>query len=301
MPPSLGVALGLALRGVVREAWLVAVGLAVGVLRRLLVLAAAVYAWAFLLKAAILAVGARPLDPFAPLAAVLAAATSPRFLLVALGLWAAGVLAGAVLRVAFLSGAAPVLAAAMAGAPSGSGGFVAGVAYGAPRVIGAALLGLIAELGGGLFAVALVVGAVRVAGAQASPLLAAPVALALTLALAVPLALSAGVDAAVARAAVTGEGPLQAFAAATRRFLRRPGAFLLGALGAGLAGATIPAAVEAMGDAIAGLAPRAPPSVLLGPTLMMATLALAVAAAVDLAWLGTVSVLACGEERRANS
>lgn len=299
MPPSLGAALGLAVRALLQEAWIVAAGLAVGVLRRLLVLAAAAFAWAILLEAAVVALRARPLDPTAPIAGVLAAATSPRFLAIVLGLWGAAVIAGAALRIAFLSGAAPVLAAAMAGVPAGAGGFVAGVAYGTPRVLGAALLGLAAELGGGLFALALALGAVRItAGAgHASPLLAAPVALALTVALAVPVALSVGVDAAVARAAVTGEGPLAAFAAATRRFLLRPGAFVLGALAFGLLGGIVPAAVEAMGDAITGLVAGAPPLVLAGPAVMVAVLAMTVAAAIDLAWLGTVSVLACGEER----
>ncbi|WP_248356894.1 hypothetical protein [Anaeromyxobacter oryzae] len=297
MPPALGAAIGLGVRALLREGWLVAAGLAVGILRRLLAVPALAFAWGLLLEAAVLAARSRPLDLLAPVEGVLAAATSQRFLAIAAGLWLAGVLAGAALRLAFLAGAAPVLASAMARAPVGADGFAAGVAWGFPRVLGTALLGLAAELGGGGFAVVLALGAARITAASghASPLLAAPVALALTLAVAVPIALSAAVDGAVARAAVTGEGPLVAFAAATRRFVNRPGAFVLGAITFAVVAGLATASVEATGNALTALADGASPLLLAGPGLLIAALATAVGAAVDLAWLGTVSALACAE------
>lgn len=308
VPPALGPSIGLALRALRRQGWLVAAGLGVAGLRRLLKAPVLAVTWAMLARAAFLAARAAPLDPLAPVQGVLAALTSPRLLALVAGLWGAAALSGALLGAAFLAGAAPALAGAMSpepapGAPAGTARFAEGIAYGLPRVLATALLGLAAELSGALFAVALGMGALRVteaaAGGAGSPWLAAPVALALTLAVAVPLALSTAVDAAVARSAVLGDGPLAAFAAATRRFVSRPGAFLLGAIAFGLAGLVATAAVEAIGGVTLGFAEQAPALLRAGPTLMLSGLVLLAAVAVDLAWLGTVSVLACGEERGA--
>jgi hypothetical protein len=287
---------GLAIRAVFREAWLVAPGLALAILRRLLSMPAHAFVWAIVLRAALLGMRERPLDPVAPLAGALAAVTSPRFLAIAAGLALASALASAALRILFVAGAAPVLAARMAGAPVGAAGFASGAVWGLPAVLATAALGFVAEVAAGGFGLALVLGVVSVSLSAPAPLVAIPVALALTLAFAVPVAISAVVDAAVARAGVTGEGPLAAFAAATRRFVSRPGAFLLGALAFAFAGALAPAAVEALGNGFTALAPTRP-ELLVGPGLMLAALAAAIAAVVDLAWLGTVSVLACGEDR----
>lgn len=300
MPPSLVPAIGLALRALGRELWLVAAGLTVAALRRVLALPAIALAWALLVEAAAQAARSRPLNPFAAFDGVAWAASSPRFIGLVGGLWLAGVLAGAALRVAFVGGAAPVLAAAMAGGRWGASGFASALAGRFPRVLATAMLGAVAELAAVLFAVALALGAIRLVGAGAAGAAAAGLALAgalaLTLAVAVPLAVSTGVDAAVARAAVRGEGPGGAFAAATRRFLLRPGAFLAGALLFGAAAALGPASVEASGEVVARLARGADPLLLVGPGLMIALAALALAAVIELAWLGTVSVLACGEE-----
>jgi hypothetical protein len=46
-----------------------------------------------------------------------------------------------------------------------------------------------------------------------------------------------------------------------------------------------------------GFAQQASPALLLGPNLMVAVVAAAIASAIDLAWLGTIAALACGEER----
>jgi hypothetical protein len=300
MPPAFGPAFGLALRALGREAWLLAAGVAVAALRRALTWPAFTVLWALVARAAVAGAHASPLDPLAGAEGALAAVTSTRVLGLVGGLWLAGAALGAALRVAWLAGAFPVLGAAMAGAEGGTRRFEAGVAYGFPRVLGASVLAVALEAGGALFGLTLALAAALVtvhgAGAASSPLLAGAVALALVLALLVPTALSAAADAGVARAALRGEAAPGAFAAATRRFLARPGTFVLAALGFGLAGALGPGTVEALGDAVTGFAHGAAPVLLLGPGIMLALLAAVVSAVIDLAWLGTIAALACASE-----
>lgn len=296
MPPTLPTAVGLALRAVRREPWLLAVGVLVALIRRAATWPAWAVAGALVGRAALQAVASRPLDPRAPAEAVLAALSAPGVLALVAGLWLAGAALGAALRVAYLAGALPTLGGAMAGAPAPR--FAAGVAYGLPRVLATAALGLVLEASGALFGGTLALAAVRItsrAPGGGSVALAAAVALALTVALAVPLALSTAADAAVARAALRGEGPGAAFAAAAARFLRRPGSFLLGAMIFGAAATLAPWGVEAAGAVATGFAQGAGPLVLLGPNLMLALAGAAVAAAVDLSWLGTVAALSCAE------
>jgi hypothetical protein len=302
MPPSFGAALGLSFRALVREAWLLAAGVLVAGLRRALSLPAAATLWALLAQAAFLAARERPLDPVASAQGALAALGSPRVLALVIGLWLAGLVVGGALRIAWVAGAIPVLGGAMADAPGGTGRFAEGVAYGFPRVFATAALAFVVELSGGGYALALVLGAarlgVRVAGTDPSPLLAAAAALALVLAIAVPVALSVAADAAVARAALRQEGPAEAFAAAARRFLARPGTFVLAALVFGAAGFLVPAAIQAFGSATTGFAEGARPILLVGPSLMLGLFAVVIAAAVDLVWLGTISALAGASDRR---
>lgn len=296
-PPSLGAALRLALRALGREGWLVAAGIGVSLARRVLMVPAWAVLWALAAEAAWIAARGHPLDPLAPVAGVLAAVTSPRALALVAALWLAGVLLGAALRVAWLAGALPVLGTAMAGGEGGPPVFAEGVTFRLPRVLAAAFLGLVLDATGAGWALALVLGVARLVGTpagRAAPFLAAACALALVLALAVPIALGVLADAAVARAALRDEPPGEAYAGATRRFLARPGTFVLATLlfaATGLAGAI---AVATIRQAALGFAHAASPAVMLGPGLMLSLLAVAVAAAVDVAWLGTVSALACG-------
>jgi hypothetical protein len=273
----------------------------VGLARRAAVWPALVVAWAILVRAVLLALSRRPASLQAPAEGLLAAMTAPRVVALVVGLWLAGVLVGALLRVAYLAGALPTLGAAQAGASGPR--FAAGIAYGFPRVLAAAALGLVLDVSGGLFGGTLAVAAFRITGSASerggSALLAATVAFALVLALAVPLALSVVSDAAVARAAIRGEGPARAFVEGGGRFLARPGTFLLGALAFGLLAAVGPAFVSAAGSVATGFASAVGPMLLVGPQLMIAVVAAAVAAAVDLVWLGTVAALACGEEPQA--
>jgi hypothetical protein len=300
VPPSLPGAVGLAVRALAREPWLLAVGLLVALARRAALWPAWVVAAVVIGRAALLSVARHPVDPTAPVEGVLAALGAPRFVALVAGLWLVGIVLGAALRVAYLAGAFPTLGAAMAGAPGPR--FAAGVSFGFPRVLASAGLGFVLDLSGGLFGWTLALAGLGVsahaAGQGGSTILAGAVALALTLALAVPLALSAVADAAVALAALCAEGPGAAFAGSGGRFLARPGTFLLAALAFGLAGAFAPGAVEAAGGLVTGFAHGVPPLVLLGPHMMLAVLAAAVAAAIDLAWLGTIAALACAEDRR---
>ncbi len=300
MPPTFGAALGLGLSALRREAWLLAPGLVVAIARRALTWPALAVAWTLVARGALLALSRRPLDPGAALAGAVATATSARFLALVGGLWLAGVLCGAALRVVWLAGALPTLGGAAAG-EAGAPRFASGVAYGTPRVLATALLGLVLDLAAGLFAVTLALAALQVtlhvAGGNGSAALAGAVAAALTLAIAVPIALSVVADAAVARAALRAEGPGRAFASAARRFLARPGTFLLAAMSFGFIAALAPATVEAFGGAATGWMRDAPALVLAGPNLMLAVAAAGVAAAVDLAWLGTLAALAAAEAR----
>jgi hypothetical protein len=297
VPPTFAAALGFGLGALRRASWLVAPALVVAFARRALLWPAAAVAWTIVVRAALLALADAPLNPAAPLGAIVTAVSSTRFLALVAGLWLVGLLAGALLRVVFLAGALPTLGAAAAGAAA-SARFASGVAYRTPRVLGAASLALAVDLSGALFRWTLVVAAVVVSVAADSrgPLLALAVAAALTLAVAVPLALSTVADAAVARAALRDERPAGAFAAAARRFLARPGTFLLAGLAFGLAAVVGPAAVEGMSGVFGALG-RAHPAAALGPTLMLGLAAAVVAAFVDLLWLGTVAALASAEDR----
>ena len=296
MPPAFLAALRLALRAVTREPWLLAVGLLVAFLRRAAVWPAWAVASVVLARSAVAAAAHRPLDPVAPLEGALATASAPRFLALVGGLWLSGILVGAVLRVAYVAGALPTLGAAMAGAEGRR--FAPGIAFGFPRVLAAAGLGLALEAGAAIFSATLAGAALgvthRVAGEGGSPWLAAAVALALTLAVAVPSVLSPLADAGVARAAVLGEGPGEAFASAGARVLARPGTFVLAGLAFGAAALVVPGIAAGVGSALTGFAAYASPLVLVGPNLMLAAAGAALAAGVDLAWLGTITALACG-------
>jgi len=298
--PSLGAAAALGGRAALRSGWLAAVGLAVALARRALVAPATAVAWALLLSGAVAAARARPFSPAAPLAGALAVLGSPRFLALAFGLWLAASLLGASLRAAYLAGALPTLGGALAGEAHPPPRFATGIAYGFPRVAGTALLGWVLDLTGGLFAGALALGALQVASRAPDSgrpiLLAAAAAAALATGVGVALALSVVADAAVARAALRGERPAQALAAAGARVLARPGTFLLAGIVFGVAAALAAGGVQSVGGLATGFARRVDPLLLLGPQLMIGAAGALVAAFLDLWWLGTVSVLAGGEE-----
>lgn len=291
---TLSTAASLGLRALVREAWLVAVGLLVALLRRGLGWPALLVAWLFLLRGAVAGARLAPYSVEAPLAGAALVLTQPRVLALLLGLWLAGALLSTALRFAWLAGALPTLAAALGPEPDPSPRFADGVAHLLPRLLPVAALTLLMEAGGLGFSAALVLGALRITGATVGSgpaWLAAPVALALTLALLVPLALSVVADAALVRAAVRAEGPATATGRAVERFVRRPSVFLLGGLlfaAASLAGGV---ALASLGSAATGFASGAGPVALLGPQLMLGVAGTALAAATELWWLASLTAL----------
>jgi hypothetical protein len=303
MVPSLPAAIALGLRAVRREPWLLAVGLLVALLRRAAAWPAIAVAWAILVRGSLLALSRHPLSPAAPIEAALATVRSPRFVALVAGLWLAGAVLGAALRVAYVAGALPTLGGALAGAPGPR--FASGAVHGFPRVLAASALGLVLEVSAGIFGGTLALAAARIslaAGARGgSALLAAAVAAALVLAAAVPAALSVVADAAVARAALRGDGPGRAFAESGARFLSRPGTFLLAAVVFGALGLAGPGLAAGAGSLATGFAAAVSPVVLAGPQLMVAAAAAAVAAGIDLVWLGTAAALACAGDAPAGA
>ncbi len=302
MPPTLVAAVRLGLSALRRAGWLVAPGFLVAVLRRALIWPAVAIGGGLVVRGALAGARSSPLDPAGGAAEGAAAVVaSPGFLALVIGLALAGIVAGAVLRVAFVAGALPTLAGAAAGDPA-TPRFAAGVAFNLPRVLATALLGLAAESSAFGFGLAIVIASVRIsagAGGRTAPLLAAAVAGALVLALLVPVALVPVADAAVARSGVLAEGPGRAFAGAVRRFVARPATFVLASLLFAFAAAVVPSSIEGLGSgAIVSAAVGEAALLVAGPQLLLASFALIAAAVVDLVWLGTVAALGCAVERR---
>jgi len=299
--PTLGSAIRMASAAFRREAWLAALGLLVTGARRASSWPAIWAAWGLVLRAAVAAAAQRPLQLTAPLEGALAMATSPSFLGIVGGLWLAGAVLSGALRVAWASGALPVLGAAMAGDPRGAHGFADGLAGGFVRVLPAAVLGFVLELSGALFGLTLALAAAVLAGRgeglAAALGVSAAVAAALTLALAVPLALSTAADALVARSATLREPLADTVVGVTRRFLARPGAFLLGALVFGLLGVAAQLSIQVAGGVATGFTRGVPAAVAMGPRLMLGALSALVAGVIDLVWLGTLAVMSCGRAR----
>jgi hypothetical protein len=297
VPPRFAAAVGQGLRAALREAWLVPVGAVVSFARRAALWPAFAVLGAVVLRAAASSLAASPLDPVAPVRGALLALASPRLEALVLGLALAGALLAAALRVAWLSGALPTLGLALSGAPRAPR-FATGIAYGLPRVLAAAVLGLVAETGAAAFAATLGIAALgtaaRLPRTGAGPAVAAACSFALVLATAVLVLASVAADAAVARAALRGEGPARALAGAVRRLLARPGSLVLAALVFAAAGVVAGLSVEGVGGAILGFARGVSPSLLVGPNLMLRALAALVAAALDVWWLATVASLVCG-------
>jgi hypothetical protein len=307
--PSLRSSIRLAASAFRREAWLAALGLLVTGARRVTSWPALWAAWTLLWRAVISGALRHPGSLAGPIEGALAMATSARFIGIVGGLWLAGALLSAALRLAWISGAVPTLGAAMSGAaesgaaPRGTAAFAEGLVAGFARVLPAAILGFVLELSGALFAGTLYLAATLLlvhdggSGAGGFVGLAAATAGALVLALAVPLGLSTASDALVARAALLRERPAAALAAVTRRFVSRPGSFLLGAILFGVVGVALQLGVRAFAGVATGFALEAPALLRLGPELMVGVLAALVAGVLDLVWLGTLAVLSCGEAR----
>jgi hypothetical protein len=271
----------------------------VALARGLLLLPAALFAGAiaWLAFRSALGRGSAPPEAFA---AVVAAASSPRALSIAMGLWLAGWVLWGALRVAWVAGSLPILARRMAGPNGPIPAFSAGLAYRFAPALGAALVAAVLDaLGQGLL-LAVAAGALALlprTRASASPgAVAAVVAAAAASAAFLAASLSALGDAAVARAATAGEPVGRAVARAASRFARRPAAFVAAVMAVWLGAALAMGSLQSAGSLLAGVAARAPPPLLAVPELLLGALSAMLAAAAELWALATLAVLALGGE-----
>lgn len=296
--PPLGASISMGLRAAVGEGWLLPVAWLVAVARFFSTVPAVAVGAALALKGAGLASHLRPLSLAAPLEGAAEVMGSARYLAIVGGLWGVGTFLAVALRALFLAGALPTLGARLAGVDA-TRRFAPGVVGGFPRQMGTLLLSALLELSAAGYLVALAVAAGQLAGAPGRTLppflLAAVGGVAFTTGIAGLLASRVLGDLAAARAAVLGEGPASAFAGAVRRFLERPGGLLLAGLSVAIAATVAGAIVQPASGLLASVAERADGLVVVGPQLMLALVSAMAAAALDVGWLSTAAVLACGE------
>jgi hypothetical protein len=285
-------------RAALQEGWLIPVGALVSFVRTLATAPALAVGAALVMEGAAHASRLRPLSFTAPLEGAAAVVTAPRYLALVGGLLLAGTFLSAALRVLFLAGALPTLGARLAGVDP-TRRFAPGVVQGLPRQLGTWFLAGLGELTALCYLLAVLAAVGRVGGVANPPyppaLLAAFGAAALTIATVGLLLARVVGDAAAARTAILGEGPASAWAGAVRRLLGRPGGFTLAGMVLLLGSALVPATLQPATRIVAGLSGRVDDLLLLGPESMLALLAMLGTAALDLAWLSTVSALSCAE------
>ncbi len=282
-----------------RSSWLVAPGLLVAFLRTALGWPLPFFALALAGAGVSSRLQHESLRPVAVVASAVEALTAPRSLFTLAGLWAAGILVAAVLRVAWMAGALPALGVHLARNPRPESGFAEGVAFGFAPMLGTAALGLVVELTAQVYAWCVYLSAALVAlrGGGGQPTLSALLAAAaLVTAVAAPIFASLVADAALARNALAGDTPTRAIAVGARRVVLRPGAFVLSTFVLGVAGTVILGAAETMETAVLGVAGGAPHWLALGPRLLATTIAAALATLLELWRLGTIAALACADE-----
>jgi hypothetical protein len=298
MAPTLGEAMRLGASGLGRERWLVAAGLLTTLLRRGLGVPVTAVALFLVLRGAWQAHRLAPFSGEAPLLGAAGAALQPGLLALVVGWSACAATLGWLVRLAFLAGALPTLAGAMASTAARPPRFATGVAWGLPRLLPTAVLGLALEWTGQLILAGVALASLRitvVASGSGRGWLAAAVAAALVLALLVSLLASAVADASLVRTAVRGDGPVEAVLQASSRVLARPAAYLLALLVFGLLSLVAVVAFQAVGGLATGFPTAAPALVTLGPGLMLSALATTVAAALELWWLASLTVMAARE------
>lgn len=269
-----------------RSAWLIAPGLLVALFRLLLGWTPPIVAIGM-----ILASGDLHDDP-------LALPVDARSIASLAGVWLSAFLLSGGLRVAWMAGALPTLGGELS---SGDGRFrfASGFAYGFMPMLGTALLAYLLQLASQLFAATVLLGTIVliVRGSAANPVLVSfLMAGALTAAVLGLVIASLGGDAALARTALSGDGPSRALAQGLRRIVRRPGAFLLTAIALGVAASALVGSARAVETLVIGFTRDAPLLVALGPRLLAAVAGGALVAVVELWRLGAVAALACGEE-----
>ncbi len=298
--PSVRSSLSAGLRAAVASVWLAPVGMLVAILCAGLALPVRLFGAALATRGALAGLTLDWPSPGAALAGAAEALLRPRSAAVLGGLWAAGLLLSAALRIAYLAGALPTLGHALAGTRPPPRAFAAGLAYGTPRLAGTGVLVYLLELVGTGFAATVLLGTIlllsrahRVPGPIPAALVGAAAA---TLAVLLPFALATLGDAALARTALADEPPFRALATAARLFLARPAAFLLTALFAALAGWILVGSLRAAANVAMGVAPGAQGWVMLGPQLLTLAVAALLGALLELWRMASVAALACHRE-----
>jgi hypothetical protein len=294
---TVGQALGAGFRAAAGEIWLVGLGMAVTLTRGLLALPAVAFLTALSWLTVVGAVGrGGGVDEVAMSLARIGLSIRARSIL--LGLWLAGLLLWGALRVAWVSGAMPLLAWRLAGRRGEPPTFAAGAAWRFHRVLPVAVASLLLGLAGQLMLLAGIVGAVAIAGpaqVSSSPgVVAFVTAGAGIAALVIATSLSVLGDVAVARAAMAGEGPGRAMARAARSFLARPAAFLVAVLAVWLATTLAVGSVQGFLGALAGTLRGGPRALLVFPEMALAAVAALLASAAEMWRLSAVGALALG-------
>jgi len=293
-PPTAMQALRLGARAAANALWLAPVALVVAVAGWLLAAPATLFLGSVALRGA-LAGEARGTE--GAIAAALSALASPRAVAIWAGLWLAGLLLHGALRLFWLSGALRTLGEQLSGRRHP--GFAVGAVWGFPELLAAALPAVAIEALAGAVSLATALAAAWTSGllagqGGAAGLAALPVAGALTAAVLLPLLAGVLGDAAMARAALCGEGPAGAWRAAAVRIGQRPSAFLATALAAGLASLVLLGSLQAGTGALVQIAAaQAPAPLVVGPRLLAAAVGALAAAALQLWRLGAISALAC--------
>ena len=299
MSSTLGEALRTGWAGLGRERWLVSVGLATTLVRRALGLPAVAVGLLLLLRGAWQANHLAPYSVEAPALGAAWVGLQPRVVGLVVGLAACAALLGWLARLLLVAGALPTLAGAMAPGGGGEPRFATGVTWGLARLVPTAVLALAIEWTGQLLLAGVAVAALQislVAAGSGRVALAAAVAAALVLALLAALLTAAVADAALVRTAVRGDGPVEAIRQASSRVLARPAPYLLALLGFGLLGLVAGAVIESAGALATGFATQAPALLTLGPALMLSAAVATVAAALELWWWASLTVLVAREE-----
>ncbi len=234
--------------------------------------------------------------PAAALGAVLQAWASPRFLSIALGLWLAGVLLWGAVRVAWVAGAAPLVAWRLSGARGEPPGFAQGAAWRFHRVLPVAVVALLLDLAGkamvGLVSLGVIAVGARIQGRGAPGAAAFVAALSLAGAAFLAASLSALGDVAVARAALAGEPAGQALRRGALAFLSRPAACVAVVLAVWLAAGLAAGSAQGVLGAFGSIARGGPRMLLLFPEMLLAALAALVSAGAELWRLSALGVLA---------
>jgi hypothetical protein len=224
--------------------------------------------------------------------AVLHLWASPRFRSIAVGLWLAGVLLWGAVRIAWVAGAAPLLAWRLSGSRGEEPSFAQGAAWRFQRVLPVAVLALLLDIAGRAMILLasmgiLAIGA-RIQGRGPPGAVAFVAALALASSAFLATSLSALGDVAVVRAAMAGETAGQALGRGARAFLSRPAACLVVVLAVWVAAGSAQGVLTALASVVRG----GPRMLLFLPEMLFAVLAALVAAGAELWRLSALGVLA---------